>query len=151
MLYTALSLYALQDGSRFWGGLGGSDRDYAWIQMAYPSFETASVPLSMAIVHRLPYTVILYVALLTSALGGAVYALAGSVWMAFIGRALMGAGTQFCASSIHSYIGEMGTVMDDIRKRQGKKQLKFTLYIVLSFMLNGGLLIPYCKFYSGNI
>ena len=134
---------SLQDGGKFWSGLGGSNREYAWVQMATPLFETGSVPLAIPLVHRLPFTILMYIAVLTAAMGGAMYALAGSILTVFIGRGLMGVASQFSASVIHSYIGEMGTVMDDIRRNQGKKQLKFTLFIVLSFMLNGGLLLPY--------
>ena len=134
---------SLQDGGKFWSGLGGSNRDYAWVQMASPLFQAGSVPLAIPLVHRLPFTILMYIALFTEAVGGATYALAGSILTAFIGRGLMGAGVQFCVSVVHSYIGEMGTVMDDIRKMEGKKQLKFTLFIVLSFIMNGGLLLPY--------
>lgn len=134
---------SLQEGGKFWSGLEGSSRDYAWVQMATPLFEAGSVPLAIPLVHRLPFTALMYIAVLTAAVGGAIYALAESILTVFIGRGLMGVASQFSASVIHSYIGEMGTVMDDIRKKQGKKPLKFTFFIVLSFMLNGGLLLPY--------
>ena len=71
------------------------------------------------------------------------YALAQNVWMAFGGRALMGASTSFGAATIHTYMGEMGTIMDDIRKKTDKRPRKFVLYIVFSFLLNGGFMVPY--------
>ena len=70
------------------------------------------------------------------------YALANSVWIVFAARALMGAGVSFGASAIHAYLGEMGTVMDDIREKQGKSPRKFLLYIGFSFTLNGGMVVP---------
>ena len=63
------------------------------------------------------------------------YALAQSVWVVFLARALMGAGIQFGAATLHTYLGEMGSVMDNIRQTQGKKPRKFILYIMLSFVL----------------
>ena len=77
-----------------------------------------------------------------AALGGATYALANSVWIAFVGRGLIGSGVSFGASALHTYLGEMGTVMDDIREKQGKRPRKFLLYIALSFTINGGIVIP---------
>ena len=78
-----------------------------------------------------------------AALGGGVYALAHNVWVAFVGQGLMGASVAFGASTAHTYIGEMGTVMDNIRKKQGKKPRKYLLYIAFSFILNGGFVLPY--------
>ena len=71
------------------------------------------------------------------------YALANKVWVAFVGRALMGAGIAFGAATIHTYMGEMGTMMDNIREKNRKKPRKFMLYIAFSFLLNGGFTLPY--------
>ncbi|CAI8058537.1 hypothetical protein GBAR_LOCUS31827 [Geodia barretti] len=71
------------------------------------------------------------------------YALAEHVWVAFLGRGLMGAGVQFGAATIHTYIGEMGTMMDDIRQKLERKPRKLILYIIYSFVLNGGFVVPY--------
>jgi MFS family permease len=131
-----------EDSSRFWPGLGGSDTDYAWVLVSQPIFEVATIPLTVAALHRLPFSFILYIFAGLSALGGAMYALANSVWIAFAGRGLMGVGIAFGASTIHAYLGEMGTVMDDIREKQGKSPRKFILYIAFSFTLNGGMVIP---------
>ena len=73
------------------------------------------------------------------------YALARSVWMAFIGFGLFGTAVAFSAVTIHTYMGEMGTIMDDIRKKQGKKERKHLIYVVFSFVLNGGYLFPLGK------
>ena len=70
------------------------------------------------------------------------YAMANSVWIVFAARGLMGAGVSFGASAIHAYLGEMGTMMDDIREKQGKSPRKFLLYIGFSFTLNGGMVVP---------
>ena len=98
-----------------------------------------TVPLA----YRLPFSCLLFAFVALAGVGGGVYALAQSVWVAFLGRGLMGAGVQFGASTIHTYIGEMGTVMDDIRQKQGKRQRKFILYIAYSFVLNGGFVVPF--------
>ena len=131
-----------QDTSRFWPGLGGSDTDYAWVKVSIPIFEVAVIPLTVASLHRLPFSFVLYIFTGLAALGGAMYALANSVWIAFAARGLMGAGVSFGASAIHAYLGEMGTVMDDIREKQGKRPRKFLLYIAFSFTLNGGMVVP---------
>ena len=73
------------------------------------------------------------------------YALAGSVWMAFVGYGLTGAGVSFSTITIHTYMGEMGDVMDEIRKKQGKKPRKFLLYNIYSFTMSGGFVLPFCK------
>ena len=64
------------------------------------------------------------------------------MWIAFVGRGLIGSGVAFGASTLHTYLGEMGTVMDDIREKQGKNPRKHVLYIALSFTINGGTVIP---------
>ena len=69
----------------------------------------------------------------------------GSVWMAFVGYGLSGAGGALCTITIHTYMGEMGDVMDEIRKKQGKKPRKFLLYNIYSFTLTGAFIFPFCK------
>ena len=98
-----------------------------------------TVPLA----HRLPFSCLLFAFVTLAVFGGGTYALAQHVWVAFLGRGLMGAGVQFGASTIHAYMGEMGTIMDEIRQKMGRKPRKFILYIAYSFVLNGGFLVPF--------
>lgn len=140
-------MFLSQNGTRFWGGLGGSDTDYALALVSYPIFETATMPLAGAMLHHLPFTLTIFVFLTIFIIGGIVYGLAGSVWMVFIGYGLFGAGASFGAATVHTYIGEMGTVMDRIRRTQGKKPRKFALYIAYSFLLTAGVAVPFGKCY----
>ena len=136
----------LQNGTRYWPGLGGSDTDYALVLVSYPLFEVLSTPLAGALLHRLPYSVSIASFTLILVAGGILYGLARSVWMAFVGFGLFGMGAALCSVMIHTYMGEVGTVMDEIRKKQGKKPRKFVLYIIYSFPLNGGFILPFGKF-----
>ena len=131
---------------RFWPGLGGSDRDYAWVLISYPLFEAVTMPLAGAMLHFLPFTVTIFTFLVIFVVGGVIYGLSQAVWIVFVGFGLIGAGASLGSATVHTYIGEMGTVMDNIRKKQGKKPRKFLLYIAYSFMLNGGFVIPFGKF-----
>ena len=135
----------LQNNSRFWPGLGGTDTDYAWTLAASSFFELFSVPLALFLTHRCPFRITLVIGPLISAAGGAVYALAVNVWMIFLGRGMCGLSAGLCVPILHTYIGEMGTVMDDIKKKRGKKPRKFTLYIAHSFIMNGGFLVAFGK------
>lgn len=129
-------------GQRFWPGLGGSDADYAWALMSAPLLELITMPFTAAMVHKLPFTVSILFGLFLYAIGGALYALADNVWMVFIGYGLFGAGST-SAAALHAYIGEMGSVMDTIRERQGKKKMKFAIYLAFSFLQNGGYLLSF--------
>ena len=71
------------------------------------------------------------------------YGLADKIWIVFLALSLRGAGTAFGSAIVHTYIGEMGTQMDDIRKEQCKRPRKFVLYIAYSFFLNGGFFFSY--------
>lgn len=135
--------YHLQGGSRLWEGLGGTDSDYAWVQAAQPMFETGAVLVTIPLAHHLPFSSLLFSFVALASIGGGVYALAQNVWVAFVGRGLMGAGVQFGASTIHTYLGELGTIMDEIKEKRGEKPRKFILYIAFSFVLNGGFAVPY--------
>lgn len=84
-------------------------------------------------------------------IGGIIYGLAETIWMVFVGFGLFGAGASFAAITVITYMGEMGTVMDNIRKKQGKKPRKFVIYIVYSFVLNGGYILCFGKYYCDNI
>ena len=129
-----------QNGTRFWPGLGRSDSDYALVLTSYPLFEVATTPLAGALLHRLPYSFTITVFIMVYVAGGVVYGLARSLWVAFVGFGLFGMGSALAAVTVHTYMGEMGTVMDEIRKKQGKKPRKYILYIAFSFVVNGGFL-----------
>lgn len=111
--------------------------------VSYPLFALAMAPLAGTLLHRLPYTVSIIGFSLLYVTGGIVYASVESVWMACIGYGLIGAGASLCSITVHTYLGEMGDVMDEIRKKQGKKPRKFLLYIAYSFVLTGGFILPF--------
>lgn len=142
ILYILSSNY--QDTGRFWPGLGGTETDYARAVTCRFLFEFVTMPITAVMAHRLPFTISMLFNLSLFAVGGAVYALAVNVWMVYIGQGLIGAGVT-CATTIHTYVGEMGTIMDHIRVKQGKKPRKFIVYAALSFLFTGGYLIAYCK------
>ena len=48
---------------------------------------------------------------------------------------------------VHTYIGEMGIRMDDVRRKERKTPIKNALYIALSFVLNGGYVVTFCKLF----
>ena len=79
-------------------------------------------------------------------MSGLVYALAVNVWMVFISRGLIGACGGLAIPALHTYLGEMGSVMDDIRKKRGKEPRKFSVYIAFSFILNGGFLVAFGEY-----
>jgi MFS family permease len=133
-------LNCAENGTRFWPGLGRSDSDYALVLMSYPLFEVATTPLAGALLHRLPYSFTIIVFIIVDIAGGVVYGLARSLWVAFVGFGLFGMGSALASVTVHTYMGEMGTVMDDIRKKQGKKPRKYILYVAFSFVVNGGFL-----------
>jgi MFS family permease len=108
-----------------------------------PISELALVPFAALMAHRTPYTVVILFGLLVMALGGIIYAIAVNVWMVCIGRGLLGAAGSICIPTLHTYIGEMGIVMDDLRKKQRKRPRKFILYIAFSFMMNGGFVVSF--------
>lgn len=134
----------LQTG-KFWPGLGGSDSEYAWVLVSYNLFAMLTAPVAGILIHRLPFTftMISFDVLLIT--GGVVYALAESVWVVFVGYGITGAGVAFGVVTVHTYIGEMGDMMDEIRKKRGQKPRKFLLYIIYSFTMTGGFILPFCK------
>ena len=58
-------------------------------------------------------------------------------------RGIMGMGGGLSIPALHTYMGEMGTVMDQVRERQGKKPRKFSVYIAFSFIMNGGFAVAF--------
>ena len=109
--------------------------------------EIALYPIIGVLAVRLPYIVLTLLFLSLFAIGGALYALAVGIWMALLGQGLMGAAAGFCSAVVHIYIGEMGTIMDEVREKQGKRPMKFAVYIAYSFINNGGYFMAYgnCK------
>ena len=74
-------------------------------------------------------------------LGGVLYALAVQGWMVIVGRFLSGFACTILTVLIMSYIREIGTKVDEVRKKRGKKYLiKDTLYVSYSFLFNIGSL-----------
>ena len=133
---STLMLTLLQDSEKFWPGLASSETVYAWVLMAYSIPETSSMPFAGIMAEKMPYTVMLLITCALYATGGVFYGQAAGVWMVMVGRAFMGIGAAFADVTVSSYIGEMGTRMDEIRHSRGKKPRKYTLYVAYSFTMN---------------
>lgn len=132
-----------QESGRFWPGLGGTDTHYAWVYASGQLIGILCVPVTAVMTHHLPFSVAMLISLAFFLLGGIVYGLTVELWMAFFALILRGIGAATGPSVMHTYIGEMGTKMDDIRIRQNKKPRKYLLYIIYSFIFNGTPLITY--------
>jgi MFS family permease len=132
-----------EDTGRFWPGLGGSDWEYTWTLTVPPIVEFSVAPFALWMAHRCPFTVTLLIGLLFLAVSGALYALAVNVWMVIVARGLMGASGGLSIPALHTYVGEMGSVMDDVREKQGVKPRKFSVYIAFSFIMNGGFVVAF--------
>jgi MFS family permease len=135
-----------ENSKRFWSGLGGTETDYAWVIISSSVCETILIPVAAFILDILPFTAPLSLLMLMYAVGGALYASATEVWMAMLARGMMGGAGLFAASVLYSYIGEMGTIMDEIRKKKGKRPLKNVLYMAAMFALNGANVLVLGKF-----
>jgi len=127
--------------------LGESETLYAWALMAKGIGELLFYPVIGYMAQNLPYSVSQLVAALMFAVGGAIYALASAGWVVMLGNFVLGCGIS-CAVLVHTYIGEMGTKMDRMRSKKRKRPLKFVLYIVFSFILNGGYLVTFRESFS---
>jgi MFS family permease len=137
-------LAPLQNTStRTWPGLGGSDTDYAWALTFPPLCEFAVFPLALWMTRRVPFTVPLLIGVSLLVVSGTMYALSGDVWVLMISRGVMGMGGGLSIPALHTYMGEMGTVMDQVREKQGKKPRKFAVYIAFSFIMSGGFVIAF--------
>ena len=74
---------------------------------------------------------------------GVMYALAVDVWMVILARGLMGGAALFISSLLHTYIGEMGILLDEIRKKRGKSSVKFVLYISVTVSVTAGVVVAF--------
>ena len=100
------------------------------------------MPAAVVLLEKLAFTITILLVMCMYAVAGVVYALAVDVWMVILARGLTGGAALFCVAVVTTYIGEMGTVMDDIRKKRKKKPIKFVLYILmLVFMTIGTALV----------
>lgn len=113
--------------------------------MAYSIPETASMIFAGVTAEKLPYTFSILFTCGLYAVGGVFYGQATSVWMVIVGRGLMGVGAAFADVTASSYIGEMGTRMDEIRERRGKKPRKYALYVAYSFVMNCTFILTFGK------
>ena len=136
----------MQNSTHFWSGLGGTETDYAWVIISSSACETVLIPVAVFILDILPFTAPLLLLMLMYAVGGALYASATEVWMAMLARGMMGGAGLFVSAVLHSYIGEMGTMMDKIRKKKGKRPLKNVLYMAVIFSINGANVLVLGKF-----
>ena len=144
-------MYSSQESTRFWPGLGESETVYAWAITAFSAGEIAGAPFAGFMVEKLPYIFTPVVASVIYIIGGIVYALATGGWMVIAGRFLSGFAVTMGVVLQTSYIGEMGTRVDEFRKKIRKgRQLRTTLYIMYAFVRNFGYVItfgklPFCK------
>ena len=98
--------------------------------------EILLIPLAVFVLDMLPFTVPILLVMLTYATGGALYASATEVWMVILARGMMGGAALLVSALLYSYIGVMGTTMDEIRKKKGKRPMKNTLYLAVLFVMN---------------
>ena len=71
------------------------------------------------------------------------YALAEHVWMVLVGISLHGAATAFNVLMLLTYMGQMGELMNDMRRKEGKRLLKFLMYCGVTLSFTGGVIIPF--------
>jgi len=122
------------------------ERVYAWAITAFSAGESTGATSSGIMVEKLPYIFTPIVASVIYIIGGIVYALATGGWMVIAGRFLSGFAVTMGAVLQTSYIGEMGTRVDEFRKKRKKgRQLRTTLYIMYAFVVNFGYIITFGK------
>ena len=120
LTFLELNLPALQNSTVFWPGLGGTDEHYAWTLVAYSLTEAAVIPIVVMLANRVAFTLELILVVCMYAISGAVYALAVKVWMVILARAIMGGAGLVLSVTVHTYVSEMGTLIDRTRKKNGK-------------------------------
>ena len=114
--------------------------------MAYSIGETFFSFTAGFMIERYPYIFTQVVAIALYVVGGVVYALATEVWMAIVARLVLGTGAGISSLLIHTYLGEMSTRMEEIRRKQGKRPMKHVVYIIFSFVLNGTFIFSFGEF-----
>ena len=65
--------------------------------------------------------------------------------MLYLALSISGVAESLCPAVLHTYMGVMGTKMDEIRTEQQKKPRKFIVYIAYSLLLNGTSFVIYGK------
>ena len=65
--------------------------------------------------------------------------------MVLLARLLLGCGSAFKVV-VHAYLGEVGTQLDEFRQKNGKRPLKYILYIALALVTNGGFFVAFGMF-----
>ena len=63
--------------------------------------------------------------------------------MLYLAMGIRGVAESLCPAVLHTYMGVMGTKMDEIRTEQQKKPRKFIVYIAYSLLLNGTSFVIY--------
>jgi len=117
--------------------------------MSFSAGEITGAPFAGFMVEKLPYIFTPVVASILYITGGIVYALATGSWMVIAGRFVCGFACTMGDVLQTSYIGEMGTRVDEFRKKRKKgRQLRTTLYIMYAFLVNFGFVITYGKLAS---
>ena len=104
-----------------------------------------AVSFAGAMAERLPYTLTLILPSILFGIGGTLYGLAVEGWMVLLARLFFGFGSAFKVV-VHAYLGEFGTQLDEFRQQNGKRPLKYTVYIALSFVINGGFFVAFGMF-----
>ena len=110
--------------------------------MVFAIGEIVAILLAGLMGKNIPYTLSLFLAGLLMIIGGGLHALTVNVWMVLLARLLLGCSSGFRVI-VHTYIGEEGTQMDQWRIQNAKQPTKFAVYIILSFAMNGGVLLGY--------
>ena len=66
--------------------------------------------------------------------------------MVILSRLVIGLGAGYGAVVVHSYLGEMSTRLDDIRKKKKKKPIKDIFYIFFLLLMNGAFVLSYGEY-----
>ena len=126
--------------TKFWPGLGESESVYANVLTVYAIGEILGSLIAGLMTDKLPYILSLLWTSMLYSVGGVIYSLAANGSMVIAARFLHGLGNGIGNVIIHTYIGGMGTRMDELRRKKDKSPLKPRIYIAFSFLLNGGSL-----------
>ena len=114
--------------------------------LAFSIGEVAISPVAGLTTERYSHVFSLFSGLILFIGGGLFYARATEVWMVIVARFVLGVGIGFGAVVVHSYLGEMGSKLDEIRAKQSKKPIKHIFYIIFVFVLNGSFVFSFGKY-----